>query len=70
MLTGGDTALAVCRALGASALWLDGEIERGMPRGRLADGPHEGLSVVTKAGGFGGGDALLRAVRSLGAAGA
>lgn len=70
VLTGGDTALAVCSALGASALWLDGEVERGMPRGRLADGPYAGLPVVTKAGGFGGGDALMRAVRSLGATGA
>ena len=65
VLTGGDTALAVCRALGASSLWLDGEVERGLPRGRLADGPYAGLPVVTKAGGFGGEAALRQALRSL-----
>lgn len=69
VLTGGDTALAVCRALGASSLWLDGEVERGLPRGRLADGPYAGLPVVTKAGGFGGEAALRQALRSLDAAG-
>ena len=58
--TGGDTARAVVRALGASVLHLHGEVEPGVPYGRMGDGP--GLPVVTKAGGFGG-PATLEACR-------
>lgn len=68
VLTGGDTALAVAKALGASVLWLAGEVEPGVPVGRLdtAAGP---LPVVTKSGGFGGPDLLVRAAGRLTAAG-
>ncbi len=63
--TGGDTALAVCQALGATRLRLGGEIEPGIPWGRLEDGRFPGLAVVTKAGGFGQAESLLRAVTFL-----
>ncbi|MCC7264895.1 MAG: four-carbon acid sugar kinase family protein [Candidatus Latescibacteria bacterium] len=66
VLTGGDTALAVCLGLGSSGIWLRGEVEPGIPWGVLADGPHAGLRVVTKAGGFGGPEALVQAVALLG----
>ena len=63
VLTGGSTAVAVSRALGASGIRLSGEIEAGVPVGALiGPSPH---TVVTKAGGFGGPSALVGAVESL-----
>jgi D-threonate/D-erythronate kinase len=63
VLTGGSTAVAVSRALGASGIRLSGEIEAGVPVGALiGPNPH---TVVTKAGGFGGPNALVGAVESL-----
>ena len=53
LLTGGETAIAVLRALGASGLRLAGEIEPGVALGTLVGGPFDGLVLVTKAGGFG-----------------
>ncbi|HEV2093724.1 MAG TPA: four-carbon acid sugar kinase family protein [Rubrobacter sp.] len=63
VLTGGSTAVAVSRALGASGIRLAGELEAGVPVGALiCPSPH---TVVTKAGGFGGPDTLVGAVESL-----
>jgi len=56
--TGGDTARAAAGALGARGLRLWGEIEPGVPVGIL-DGPRS-LPVITKAGGFGAQDTLVR----------
>ncbi|ESP89735.1 ygbK domain-containing protein [Candidatus Halobonum tyrrellensis G22] len=54
VLTGGDVASAAVRALDATAIRLaDEPVERGIPRGRLADGPAAGTPIATKAGGFG-----------------
>ena len=63
--TGGETALAVCRALVAMAVDILGEVETGIPWGRLAGGAAPNLQVITKAGGFGRPDSLLRAVDAL-----
>jgi uncharacterized protein YgbK (DUF1537 family) len=52
VLTGGDTALAVCRRLGASLIGLGGEPVPGVASGVLLDGACSGLPVVTRAGGF------------------
>jgi uncharacterized protein YgbK (DUF1537 family) len=60
LLTGGETAYSVCRALGAHALALGGEAEPGVAIGTLLDGPFDGLTVLTKAGGFGDPDTLVR----------
>jgi uncharacterized protein YgbK (DUF1537 family) len=60
-LTGGETAIAVLRALGVSGLRLAGEIEPGIALATLAGGPFDGLIAMTKAGGFGDADALVRA---------
>jgi uncharacterized protein YgbK (DUF1537 family) len=62
VLTGGDTASAVLRSLGVGRLQLTGELEPGVPQAIAWPGGH---MVVTKAGGFGADDALLRAVRAL-----
>ncbi|MBN1248395.1 MAG: four-carbon acid sugar kinase family protein, partial [Anaerolineae bacterium] len=65
VMTGGDAAIAVSSALGAQALHLCGEVAAGMPWGRLVGGAGDGVPVVTKAGGFGQEDALLKAVSFL-----
>lgn len=65
VLTGGDVAAAVCTTLGASALWLRGEIAPGQPWGLLADGMLPGLPVATKAGSFGSDEALAASVGEL-----
>ena len=61
VLTGGDTALEVGRALGITSLEIIAAIEPGIPGSLVADGPLAGLAVVTKAGGFGSPRALLAA---------
>jgi uncharacterized protein YgbK (DUF1537 family) len=63
VLTGGETARRVTEALGVSGVELLGEVAPGMPVGRLLE--TETL-VVTKAGGFGGPEAILDALRLLG----
>jgi uncharacterized protein YgbK (DUF1537 family) len=60
VLTGGETAIAVLRALGAAGLHLAAELEPGIALGALAGGPFDGLPAITKAGGFGDADALVR----------
>ena len=65
ILTGGDTAAAVTSYLGSSSVDLVGEVSPGIPIGRLVDGPYRGFPVVTKAGGFGGNDALCEAAQAL-----
>jgi uncharacterized protein YgbK (DUF1537 family) len=60
MLTGGDTASLVCRALGAAGIRLHAEVAPGIPRGAIEGGPFHGTPVVTKSGGFGAPDALIR----------
>lgn len=64
-LTGGDVAVATCRALGVRALHLAEEVQPGIPGGRLVGGICDGLWVVTKAGGFGDEQALLDALAYL-----
>lgn len=64
LLTGGDTALAVCAALHANAIELHDEIEAGVPRGQLVGGWADGASVITKSGGFGDRETLWRVLRA------
>lgn len=60
VVTGGDTGAQVCRALGVNALQLRGEVAAGLPWGMLRGGVFDGVPIVTKSGGFGGDDALVR----------
>jgi uncharacterized protein YgbK (DUF1537 family) len=62
ILSGGETAHFVCQVLQVDAIELSGEIEPGVPWGRLRGGPADGLPVVTKAGGFGQEATLVDAV--------
>ena len=64
-LAGGAVAFAVCQALGIGSLEIGGEVAPGIPFGWVADGPWEGTPLVTKAGGFGGEDALAAAIAFL-----
>ncbi|MFD4839139.1 D-threonate kinase [Achromobacter sp. NPDC058515] len=63
--TGGDGARSVLVALGASGIALVDEVMGGVPLGTLTGGTAAGLPVVTKAGGFGAEDVLVRAVRAI-----
>ena len=65
ILTGGDIAAAALAALGAQAIWLQGEMEAGIARGALLGGLAPGLPVITKAGGFGDDEALVEAIATL-----
>jgi uncharacterized protein YgbK (DUF1537 family) len=60
LLTGGETAYRVCRALAAEGIALGGEAAPGVAAGVLLGGPWEGLTVLTKAGGFGDADTLVQ----------
>jgi uncharacterized protein YgbK (DUF1537 family) len=65
ILCGGDIAVATCRALGAEGIVLGGEVQPGVPWGRLLGGEHPGLPVITKAGGFGSPHVFRAAIRFL-----
>jgi uncharacterized protein YgbK (DUF1537 family) len=64
-LTGGDTAIAVCRALQVGAIDVMSEVSTGIPLGKLSGGICPGLRVVTKAGAFGSEQAIVDSVSIL-----
>ncbi|MBW2058953.1 MAG: four-carbon acid sugar kinase family protein [Deltaproteobacteria bacterium] len=57
---GGDTTMGVFDALRIEGLEIEGEVLEGIGIGRLVGGDWEGLTVVTKAGAFGGEQAIGR----------
>ncbi len=59
IVAGGETLRAVCVALGAKALEVQGQVAPGLPRSVLQGGRWEGAEVISKSGAFGG-DALWR----------
>ncbi len=62
VLTGGDAAMAVGRALDAEALWLHGELQPGIPWGTWVGGIADGMPIVTKAGGFGDDSTFVKVI--------
>ena len=62
-LSGGDIALAVARALGATGFEIKGQIAGCVPWGYLQESQIECLPVMTKAGGFGHENTLLEVLR-------
>jgi uncharacterized protein YgbK (DUF1537 family) len=60
VVTGGQTAVAVLEALDAEGLDLAGAPAAGLALGCLRSPRHGGLPVITKAGGFGDPDLLVR----------
>jgi uncharacterized protein YgbK (DUF1537 family) len=65
VLTGGDVAAAVCTALGATAIWLGGEISSGIPFAMLEGGRLHARVIATKAGSFGDDNALASCIDHL-----
>ncbi len=59
-VTGGDTASMVLSAIGADSIAIQHEVVTGVPWGVLSGGSFDGLPVVTKSGGFGAPDTLIR----------
>ncbi len=57
MITGGDTAIKVATVLNIPGTIIRDEISPGIPWGHFLDS-HKDIIVVTKAGGFGGEDAI------------
>lgn len=53
VVTGGETLLRLCRALGATALMVAGEVEPGIAAAHFVDGRWAGTPLVAKSGGFG-----------------
>jgi uncharacterized protein YgbK (DUF1537 family) len=53
MVTGGTTALQLLEVLKAEGIEVQKEIEPGVPLGKIVGGVLNGLSIITKAGGFG-----------------
>lgn len=65
ILTGGETAMSVIRLLQAEGIEIEDELLEGIMKGRLKEGRWDGLTVATKAGGFGKGDTLKKIVKIL-----
>jgi len=60
VLVGGDTSIRMISALGASGVRLESEVLPGIPAGRILGGEHDGMRVITKAGGFGDSHTLVK----------
>ena len=65
VLTGGDIAGAACKALNGEGIRVIGEVEAGIPYGKLFGGLFDGMQLVTKAGAFGTKQALSRALQTI-----
>lgn len=65
VLVGGDGAEALLHAVEAHGIAIRGRLLEGVPQGRLAGGPLDGLPVATKAGGFGHRSTLTDALNAL-----
>jgi uncharacterized protein YgbK (DUF1537 family) len=59
VVSGGDTLIRLCHALGAEALLVVGELTPGIPLSHLEGGAWAGSPVVSKSGGFGAPGILL-----------
>jgi D-threonate/D-erythronate kinase len=66
VLTGGATAREVSHRLGTNSVRILGELAPGVPFGHFENGAWDGVTVITKAGGFGTPETLLDVVRALG----
>lgn len=64
-LIGGDGARATLRELRASGIRIVDSLLEGIPLGVITGGAADGLTVFTKAGGFGAEDALVRCVERI-----
>ena len=58
--SGGDTAEAFLKSVGAGSFSICGRLLPGIPWGYLQDGPFKGLGLITKSGSFGAEDTLIK----------
>jgi D-threonate/D-erythronate kinase len=65
LLTGGDTAIKTVQNLNISGVILQDEIVHGIPYGYFAEEEYNETFIVSKAGGFGGDDAIFRVLNFL-----
>jgi uncharacterized protein YgbK (DUF1537 family) len=65
ILTGGDTAVSVCQALGITGIQIFEEVAPAIPLGKMRTAEGKDLWVITKAGAFGSPDALVKASQKL-----
>ncbi|WP_453992700.1 four-carbon acid sugar kinase family protein [Bacillus nitroreducens] len=65
VLTGGDIASATCKELQGEGIQVIGEVEPGIPYGKLFGGLFDGIPLVTKAGAFGTAQALSKALQKV-----
>ncbi|MEM3527965.1 MAG: four-carbon acid sugar kinase family protein, partial [Candidatus Bathyarchaeia archaeon] len=64
-LTGGTTANRALEVMGAYGTEVDDEVSPGIPSSIIVGGRCSGLRIVTKAGGFGDEDAIMKSIRYL-----
>ncbi|MBC2931705.1 four-carbon acid sugar kinase family protein [Nocardioides sp. zg-1228] len=62
VLVGGDGAAQTLLALGATGINVADAPVEGVPAGTLVGGPHDGLPIATKAGGFGTSSTLVQLI--------
>ena len=60
LLTGGDIAIKTAQSLMVSGTIILDEIQPGIPYGHFTEEQYKNVTIVTKAGGFGSEDAILR----------
>lgn len=65
VLTGGDTAIKTLNSLNINGIIVKDEILHGIPYGYFNDDKYGKMIVVTKAGGFGGEDAIIQILKFL-----
>jgi uncharacterized protein YgbK (DUF1537 family) len=65
IIVGGETAMKLYKKMGAQGIEIQGEVQPGIPFGRWVGGLLDGQPVITKAGGFGQFDTLLKATEFL-----
>jgi uncharacterized protein YgbK (DUF1537 family) len=65
LLTGGDIFIKTARSLGVSGTIIKNEILPGIPYGNFAGEQYKGITIVSKAGGFGKEDAIFEVLNFL-----
>jgi D-threonate/D-erythronate kinase len=65
LVTGGETLHGLLQALGARSLLATGEQMPGVPHAKIQGGRWHDLTVVSKSGGFGARDLLIRLAESV-----
>lgn len=65
VLTGGDIAVHVCKAIGVDSIEIVSEIDIAIPLGYAQGDNLDRLFVVTKAGAFGNPDAFIKSVKAI-----